>query len=417
MHFYTERCIIDTSFIKEGRKMNLDSIKALDSANYMNTFGARTPVAFERGEGLRLYTTEGEVYYDFLGGIAVNALGHSHPTLKKALHEQVDKLLHTSNLYYIENQARLAEKLVSATCMDRAFFANSGAEANEGAIKLAKIYHYKKGNNRYGVVSLDKSFHGRTIATVAATGQEKYQKPYRPLPEGFVQVEPNNLEAIKAAADEHTAAIILEPVQGESGVRPLDPDYLKAVREFCTENDIVLIFDEVQTGMGRTGSLYAYMDTGVEPDILTSAKALGGGVPIGAVLAKEKFASAFEPGDHGTTFGGNPLACAAGLAVFEVFEKEKLVENAKEIGAYIMSRLEKIRTADSRIKEVRGRGLLIGIEIDEAEAKGVFSALFEKKYLTSLCGGTTIRIAPPLNITKEDADGFIAALESALERK
>lgn len=397
--------------------MNLDSIKALDSANYMNTFGARTPVAFEHGEGLKLYTTEGEIYYDFLGGIAVNALGHSHPTLKKALHEQVDKLLHTSNLYYIENQARLAEKLVSATCMDRAFFANSGAEANEGAIKLAKIYHYKKGNNRYGVVSLDKSFHGRTIATVAATGQEKYQKPYRPLPEGFVQVEPNNLEALKAAADEHTAAILLEPVQGESGVRPLDLDYLKAVREFCDKNDIVLIFDEVQTGMGRTGSLYAYMDTGVEPDILTSAKALGGGVPIGAVLAKQKFADAFEPGDHGTTFGGNPLACAAGLAVFEVFEKENLVANAKEVGAYIIDKLNEIKAADSRIKEVRGRGLLIGIEIDEAVAKDIFSGLFEKKYLTSLCGGTTIRIAPPLNITKEDADGFIAALKSVLERK
>lgn len=397
--------------------MDLESIKKLDSNNYMNTFGERMPVAFEKGEGLKLYSTDGDVYYDFLGGIAVNALGHSHPTLVKALHTQIDKLLHTSNLYYIENQARLAEKLVSATCMDRAFFANSGAEANEGAIKLAKIYHYKKGNDRYGVVSLDKSFHGRTIATVAATGQEKYQKPYRPLPEGFVQVAANDIDALNAVADEHTAAILLEVIQGESGVRPLDLEYLKEVRRLCDEKDIVLIFDEVQTGMGRTGSLFAYMDTGVEPDILTSAKALGGGVPIGAVLAKQKIADAFEAGDHGTTFGGNPLACAAGLAVFEVFEKENLVANAREVGAYLLEKLSEIKKHDERIKDVRGRGLLIGTEMEPEFAKKVFDALFEQKYLTSLCGGNTIRIAPPLNITKEDADGYIKAFENATERK
>ena len=397
--------------------MTLEEIKKLDSENYMNTFGARTAVAFERGKGVELYATDGRVFKDFLGGIAVNALGHNHPTLTKALHNQVDKVLHTSNLYYIENQARLAEKLVKNTCADRAFFCSTGAEANEGAIKLAKIYHYKKGNNKYGVVSLDKSFHGRTIATVAATGQEKYQKPYRPLPEGFRQVPANDIEALKAAADEHTAAILLEPIQGESGVRPLDKAYLKAVREYCDENDIVLIFDEVQTGMGRTGKLFAYMDTGVEPDIFTSAKALGGGVPIGAVCAKQKFADAFEPGDHGTTFGGNPLACAAGLAVFEAFEKENLVEKAGEMGEYFKDRLNKLKEQKNDIKEVRGRGLLIGIEIEEGIAKDVFNSLFDMGYLTSLCGGTTIRVAPPYIITKEDIDGFVDALEKALERK
>ena len=397
--------------------MNLEEIKKLDSENYMNTFGSRTQVAFEKGEGIELFATDGRVFKDFLGGIAVNALGHNHPILTKALHEQVDKLLHTSNLYYIENQARLAEKLVENTSADRAFFCSTGAEANEGAIKLAKIYHYKKGNNRYGVVSLDKSFHGRTIATVAATGQEKYQKPYRPLPEGFKQVPANDIEALKAAADENTAAILLEPIQGESGVRPLDKDYLKAVREYCDEKDIVLIFDEVQTGMGRTGKLFAYMDTGVEPDIFTSAKALGGGVPVGAFCAKQKFADAFEPGDHGTTFGGNPLACAAGLAVFEAFEKENLVERSARMGEYFKGKLNKLKEQNENIKEVRGKGLLIGIEIEEGIAKDVFNSLFELGYLTSLCGGTTIRVAPPYIVTEEDIDGFVDALEKALERK
>lgn len=397
--------------------MILEEIKKLDSENYMNTYGARTEAMFESGKGLELYATDGRVFKDFLGGIAVNALGHNHPILTKALHAQVDKLLHTSNLYYIENQARLAEKLVKNTCADRAFFCSTGAEANEGAIKLAKIYHYKKGNKKYGVVSLDKSFHGRTIATVAATGQEKYQKPYRPLPEGFIQVPANDIEALKAAADENTAAILLEPIQGESGVRPLDTAYLKAVREYCDEKDIVLIFDEVQTGMGRTGKLFAYMDTGVEPDIFTSAKALGGGVPIGAVCAKEKFADAFEPGDHGTTFGGNPLACAAGLAVFEAFEKENLVENARVMGEYFINCLNRLKEQNKDIKEVRGKGLLIGIEIEEGIAKDVFKSLFDMGYLTSLCGGATIRVAPPYIITKEDIDGFVNALGKALERK
>ncbi len=395
--------------------MNLETIKALDGANYMNTYGARADVAFENGKGLELYSTDGRVFKDFLGGIAVNALGHAHPILTKALHNQVDKLLHTSNLYYIENQARLAKKLTDATFADRAFFASTGAEANEGAIKLAKIYHYKKGTGKFGVISLDKSFHGRTIATVAATGQEKYQKPYRPLPDGFCQVKANDFEELLKAVTDKTAAILLEPIQGESGVRPLDNEYLQKVRRLCDEKDIVLIFDEVQTGMGRTGSLYAYMDTGVTPDILTSAKALGGGVPIGAVLAKEKFC-AFEPGDHGTTFGGNPLATAAGLAVFEAFEKEKLVENAKEVGEYAIKKLQALKeSSDGKITEIRGRGLLIGIEFSKNIAKDVFSKMFEKGYLTSLCGGDTMRIAPPLIITKEDIDEFKDTLKKVLE--
>ncbi len=395
--------------------MNLEEIKLLDSENYMNTYGERAAVSFESGKGLELFTADGRVFKDFLGGIAVNALGHAHPILTEALKKQIDKVLHTSNLYYIENQARLAKKLTDSTFADRAFFCSTGAEANEGAIKLAKIYHYKKGTGKFGVISLDKSFHGRTIATVAATGQEKYQKPYRPLPDGFCQVKPNDFEALKAAVNDTTAAILLEPIQGESGVRPLDKEYLKKVRQLCNEKDIVLIFDEVQTGMGRTGSLFCYMNTGVEPDIMTAAKALGGGVPIGACMAKEKFC-AFAPGDHGTTFGGNPLATAAGLAVFEAFEKEGLVENARAVGEYAKEKLEMLKAkSNGKITEIRGEGLLIGIELDVDIAKDVFGKMFEKGYLTSLCGGDTMRIAPPLIITKKDIDEFTDTLNKVLE--
>lgn len=394
--------------------MTLREIESLDEKYYMNTFGKRLPVAFERGEGLKLYAEDGRVFYDFLGGIAVNALGHSHPKLVAALKAQAEKVLHTSSLYYIENQAKLAYELVERTFADRAFFCSTGAEANEGAIKLAKIYFYKRGKDKYEVISLKNSFHGRTLATVAATGQEKYQKPYRPNIPGFYQVEANDFEALKASVTDKTAAIVLEPIQGEGGVYPLDAEYLKKVRQLCDEREIVLIFDEVQTGMGRCGELFCYMTTGVEPDVLTSAKALGGGIPIGAVLAKEKLASAFEPGDHGTTFGGNPFATAAALAVLETFDEEALVENAKKMGVYFKEQIEKI--GSDRICEVRGRGLLVGIEIAGDFGKKVFDALFEKGYLTSLCGGKTLRLAPPLNIKKEEIDGFCEALSDVLAK-
>ena len=392
--------------------MTLNEIASLDEKYYMNTFGKRLPVAFERGEGTKLYAADGRVFNDFLGGIAVNALGHSHPKFVAALKAQAEKLLHTSSLYYIENQARLAQELVERTCADRAFFCSTGAEANEGALKLAKIYFYKRGLDKYEVISLDNSFHGRTLATVAATGQEKYQKPYRPNVPGFSQVEPNTFAALEARVTDKTAAIILEPIQGEGGVHPLDIEYLKKVRQLCDERDIVLIFDEVQTGMGRCGELFCYMTTGVEPDIFTAAKALGGGVPIGALLAKEKFADAFAPGDHGTTFGGNPFATAAGLAVLKIFDEEKLVENSRSMGEYFKKALGGI--SSDKIAEIRGRGLLIGIELADGYGKKAFDALFEKGYLTSLCGGKTLRLAPPLIINKEEIDGFVGALDEVL---
>ncbi len=392
----------------------IDNIKALDKKYYMNTFGDRLPVAFERGEGIKLYSTEGKEYYDFLGGIAVNSLGHSHPKFISALKAQLDKVIHTSNLYYIENQAKLARKLCEHSSADKVFFCSTGAEANEGALKLAKIYFYKKGIEKYEVISLDKSFHGRTIATVAATGQEKYQKPYRPLPPGFIQVEPDNIDAIKAAITDKTAAIMIELIQGESGVHPMSPEYVKKLRAICDEKEILLIFDEVQTGMGRCGEYFAHQLYGVEPDIFTSAKALGGGVPIGAVCAKDFVAESFSPGDHGSTFGGNPLATAAGNAVFDIYEEENLVENSKAMGKYFKSKLNALMEKyPEKISEVRGEGLLVGAELNADIAKAVFTGLFDLGYLTSLCGNA-LRLAPPLIIQKTDIDGFISALEKVL---
>lgn len=394
----------------------LEDIIKKDKAYYMNTFGDRLPVAFKYGRGMKLYADNDEVYYDFLGGIAVNAIGHCHPDFVAAMKDQLDKLVHTSSLYYIENQANLAKKLAENTCADKIFFCNSGAEANEGAFKLAKIYFYKKGIDKYEILSLDHSFHGRTLATVAATGQRHYQEPYEPLTPGFRQIQPNSIEAVKEAVTDKTAAIMVELVQGESGVHPMDVEYAKELRDFCTEKGILLIIDEVQTGMGRLGKLFAHELYGIEPDIFTCAKALGGGVPIGAVCAKADVAAAFEPGDHGTTFGGNPLATAAGLAVFDIFEKEGLVENSEKMGKLFKEKLISLKGKyNDKITDVRGMGLLIGIELKPEIAGEVFKKLFENKMLTSLCKGLTIRIAPALNITEDEIDLFVDTFDKIMQ--
>ncbi len=396
--------------------MNINEIAQIDEKYYMNTFGKRTPVAFESGKGMELKSTEGEVYTDFMAGIAVNALGHSHPKFTKALCEQVNKLIHTSSLYYIENQALLAKTIAENSVADRVFFANSGAEANEGAIKLAKIYNYKKGKpEKNEVITLVNSFHGRTLTTVAATGQEKYQKPYKPLTPGFSHVEINDFEALSKAVSDKTCAIMLELVQGESGVHPVDREYIKKVRALCDEKEIILIADEVQTGMGRTGKLFAYENFGIEPDIFTLAKALGGGVPIGAVCAKEKIAEGFNPGDHGTTFGGNPLSTKAGLAVFEIFKEENLVENSEKMGAYFKDKINNLKNKD-KIAEVRGLGLMIGVEFKEEIAKKVQNEMFNKKYLVGAVGTTVLRLVPPLIIKKEDINAFVCTLDEILSQ-
>ncbi len=397
--------------------MTTAEIKALDEQYYMKTFGERIPVSFNRGEGIDLYANSGEVYKDFLAGIAVSALGHNHPVLTEAICKQAKSVLHVSNYYYIEQQARLAEKIVNNSCADRVFFGNSGAEANEGAIKLAKIYHYKKGNpEKYEIITLVNSFHGRTLATVAATGQEKFSRPYHPLTPGFLYVPINDMEAFQGAVSDKTCAVMVEMIQGESGVHPVDKAYIREVYRICKEKDILFICDEVQTGMGRTGTLFAYEQFGIEPDIFTLAKALGGGMPIGAVCAKEFAADAFGPSDHGSTFGGNPLACAAGLAVFEVLEKENLVENSKTVGSYMKEKLLTLAEKYSIIKEVRGEGLMLGVEFQEAIAGDIKHDLFDKKYLTGATA-TTLRILPPLIITKADADAFIDVLETVLKEK
>lgn len=383
-----------------------------DKSYYMNTFGDRLPVCFERGEGMKLYDTEGGEYTDFFAGIAVNALGYAHPTYVKALQEQAAKLMHTSSLYYIKPQAELAKKIVQESCADRVFLANSGAEANEGAIKLAKIYFYKQGKTeKTNIITLVDSFHGRTLTTVAATGQTKYQKPYAPLTPGFTHIQINDFEALEAAVTDKTAAIMLELVQGESGVHPCDVEYIKKVRALCDEKEILLIVDEVQTGIGRTGKLFAYECFGIEPDIFTLAKALGGGVPIGAVCAKEKFC-AFEPGDHGSTFGGNPFCANAAVAVLDIIKNEALCENAAEVGAYFKEKLCEIaKKYPDKITEVRGLGLMLGVEYKGSLAKEVNKRLFERKIL---CGSTatTLRILPPLIVSKNDVDKFIGVLDN-----
>ncbi len=395
--------------------MTTEEIKKLDQQYYMNTFGERIPVSFTKGEGVTLYAENGETYTDFLAGIAVSALGHSHPVLTDAIKKQAESVLHVSNYYYIDKQARLAEKIVTNSVIDKVFFANSGAEANEGAIKLAKIYHYKKGHpEKYEIITLTDSFHGRTLATVAATGQEKFSKAYHPLTPGFQYVPANDFDAFLEKVNDKTCAVMMEMIQGESGVKPLDKEYVNKVFAYCKEHDILFIADEVQTGMGRTGTLFSYEQFGIEPDIFTLAKALGGGVPIGAVCAKDAVAEAFAPGDHGSTFGGNPLACAAGLSVFEVIEKENLLKNCRDVGGYFKEKLTALSAMYPVIKEVRGTGLMLGVEFTSEIAGEIKHKLFEKHYLTGATPAT-LRILPPLIITKEHVDAFLETFEQILK--
>jgi acetylornithine/N-succinyldiaminopimelate aminotransferase len=397
--------------------MLVKDIQEYDSQYFMNTFGKRTPVAFERGQGISLWSTDGEKYTDFFSGIAVNSIGYSHPTFVEMVSEQLSKLIHCSNLYYIESQAMLARSLCENSCADRIFFANSGAEANEGAIKLARIYFKKLGMpEKYEIITFEKSFHGRTITTLSATGQDKYAKPFEPLTQGFRKVPMNDFNALKAAVNVNTCAVMLEPVQGESGVYPCDAQYLAKVKELCREKNLLLIFDEVQTGMGRTGKLFGYQKYDIEPDIFTLAKALGGGIPIGAVCAKENVAQAFAPGDHGSTFGGNPLACTAGLAVMKIMKEEKLPENAQKLGEYIKEKLQVMSSGSCPlISEIRASGLMIAIELNRPVAPFVKNKMFEKKYLIASIGDKILRILPPLIITEQDADNFISVLEEAIK--
>ncbi|MBD9010005.1 MAG: aspartate aminotransferase family protein [Clostridiales bacterium] len=395
--------------------MTLSEIRELDRKYYMNTFGDRTPLCFTGGDGIELTATDGKVYKDFFAGIAVNCLGYGHKRLTSELCDQVTKVIHTSNIYYGESQAKLAQALVENTCADRVFFCNSGAEANEGAIKLAKKYFVMKGQpERIEFITLKNSFHGRTLATVAATGQEKYQKPYKPLLEKFIHVEINDTDALKRAVTDKTAAIMVELIQGESGVHPMTREYVDEIVKICKENDIIFIADEIQTGVGRCGELFAHQYYGVEPDIFTMAKGLGGGVPIGGFAAKQKFADAFVPGDHGTTFGGNPLAMRAGCVVIDEMLNGGVIDNAREVGAYFFEKLNELAETSGKIAEVRGAGLMIGIEFKDEIAKSAGAGMREKGYLVGTIGTKVFRIVPPLIVTKNYIDGFIGALGEVL---
>ncbi len=380
-----------------------------DQKHYLQTF-RRYPLALERGLGSKVWDVEGNEYIDVLGGIAVNSVGHCHPHVVKAITHQAAHLIHISNFYVSRPQVQLAEKLTTLSSLDRVFFANSGAEAVEGAFKIARKYGHSQGRGGT-IISFDGSFHGRTLATIA-TGKPEMQKGFGPMPQGFKKVPFNDFDALENMVDGETAGIIIEPIQGEGGIRVADPEFLKKLRRLCDAHNIALIFDEIQCGMGRTGKMFAKEHFGVEPDILTLAKALGGGVPIGAILSNEKVSSAIEYGDHGTTFGGNPLACAAALATIEVLEDKNLLMEAEEKGTWLTSKLKEID--DPRIRDIRGLGLMIGVEFD-FETKPLVQKLMEKRILANATAGNVLRLVPPLNISYEELEQVLAVLKSSLK--
>jgi acetylornithine/N-succinyldiaminopimelate aminotransferase len=388
--------------------MNFDEIVELDKKYVMPTYG-RQPVALVKGQGVRVWDVNGKEYLDFVAGIAVNGLGHCHPKVVKAISEQAGILMHVSNLYYTEPQPTLAKMLVDWSDFDKVFFCNSGAEANEAAIKLARKYGKTKSEDKIEIVTAIGSFHGRTMGAITATGQPKYQKAFAPLVPGFKYVPYNDVEALEETINENTCAVILEPVQGESGVHPATEQYLQFARTACDSDDALLIFDEVQTGLGRTGKLFGYEHFGVVPDVMTLAKTLGNGFPIGACLAKGEAAGVFQPGDHASTFGGNPLACAAAIATLSAIHEDGLVKNARDVGEYFQGKLRKLPDV-----EVRGLGLMIAVQFSEPIAKAVALNCMDAGLITNAIGDYIIRFLPPLIVTKKDVDEALSIFGDAV---
>jgi predicted acetylornithine/succinylornithine family transaminase len=389
----------------------IESAKKYLTHNYR-----QQPIVLSRGEGCWVWDVDGNKFLDMTAGIAVVALGHGHPKLAAAIAEQAARLIHVSNLYYIEEQIRLAELLVPRTFADRAFFCNSGAEANEAALKLARRYQaiVRGKPERVEILAFQGSFHGRTFGTVAVTGQEKYRAGFGPLLEPVRLLPYNDEAALREAISERTCAVIVEPVQGEGGVLPAAPTFLRALREQCDTTGTVLIYDEVQTGWGRTGKLFAYEHSGIAPDVMTLAKGMAGGVPMGAMLAREQIARGFEPGTHASTFGGNPLACAAARAVLRIFEAENVLENVRTVGDHLQRGLEALVAKHSpRVKAARGLGLLRGIELGE-DAMPLVGKCREKGLLVSAAGGTVLRFAPPLTVGKQEIDEALRILDGVL---
>lgn len=382
---------------------------------HMNTY-ARLPVVFVKGKGCRLWDVEGREYLDFVGGLGVASVGHCHPVVIEKIKNQLDKLIHVSNLYYTLPQLELAEKLVSLSFADKCFFANSGAEVNEGAVKLVRKYAKSTtGKDKYEIITAFRSFHGRTMKMLAASGQPEKQESFEPLPLGFTHVPLNDLEALEEAIGKHTCAVMLEPIQGEGGVYPCEIDYLRDVRRICDKHGLLLVLDEVQTGLGRTGKMFAYEHFGIVPDIMSLAKGLGGGLPIGTFVATDKVASTFKPGDHGSTFGGGPLVCTAALAVLEVIENEALVKNCFNVGAYFKEGLLKLAKERAIIKEIRGLGLMLGVELTETVAKEITLKVLSKGLVINNIGGNILRFLPPLCVTKGEIDIVLEVLDDCFK--
>lgn len=392
-----------------------EEIFAKDKSDYLPVF-ARYNIVLDHGDGPYVYDTKGKKYIDFLAGIAVNVVGHNYKPLVDAVSKQAGKMIHCSNLYYTEVQVEAAEKLKNLSGMDKVFFGNSGAEANEGAIKLARKYATNIDPEKIQIISALHSFHGRTLATLTATGQDHYHHGFGPLPAGFDYVPYNDIQALEAKMSDKTCAVMLEAIQGEGGVHVPDPDYLPKVRALCDKYNAVLIFDEVQCGMGRTGTFFGCQQFGVKPDIVTLAKGLAGGVPIGAFMATDKVANAFHAGDHGSTFGGNPLACAAACVVLDALIDGNLMENAKEIGAYLQSKFEEYKAKyPNLIKEVRGRGLILGMELTRP-GREIANECLDYGAIINCTAGNVLRFVPPLNITKAHVDELISVLDKVLPK-
>lgn len=396
---------------------NKEQIIKLAEENVLHTYN-RYPLVLDHGEGVYLYDTEGKKYLDFAAGIAVQALGYHYPGYDEALKAQIDKLIHTSNLYYNEPAAEAAEKLAHVSGMSRVFFTNSGTEAIEGALKAARKYAYGKGQrDKYEIIAMNHSFHGRSMGALSVTGNDHYQEPFRPLIGGVRFADYNDLESVRAQFNEHTCAVILETVQGEGGVYPATEGFLKGVKALCEEHDALLILDEIQCGMGRTGYPFAWQEYGVAPNIMTCAKALGCGVPVGAFVLDEKTALAsLAPGDHGTTYGGNPFVCAAVSKVLDIFEQDKIVEHARQVGAYLEEKLDALAEKYDFIAERRGRGLLQGLEIQGRPANDLVLKSLEEGLIVITAGGNVLRFVPPLVITEAHVDEMTEKLERAFSR-
>ncbi len=381
----------------------------------MNTYG-RLPIALVKGEGVHVWDADGNRYLDFVAGLAVNSLGHCHPKVVQAIREQAGKLMHVSNLYWIEPQVKLAQLLVENSALEQVFFCNSGAEANEGAIKLARKYAKKHlGPDKYEIITMENSFHGRTLATVTATAQTKYRKDLDPLPPGFKHVPFNDFTALEEAISPNTCAVMLEPVQGEGGVHVADYDYLRKVKQLCTGKNLLLIFDEVQCGLARTGKLFAYEHYDVEPDLMTLAKAIAGGFPMGALLAKKKAAECFQPGDHAATFGGNPLAAAAGYAAVSILADKDFLAAVTEKGQYFTEKLHRLKDRYSFITEIRGKGLILGLGITK-DGKQIVDACQAKGLLINCVGSNVLRFIPPLVASREDIDQAGQIMDEVMSR-